>query len=216
MEPEFWIKSWQEGRTGFNQEKYHAKLTEYFPKLLPEKGQKVLVPLCGKTIDMLWLHELDLHVHGVELYDQAVKSFFAENKLEPARVTRDQDFIHYASQNLLISCGDFFKLGHDHAYDFIYDRASLVALPRSMRKDYASKIKRSLKQGGKYLLITYQYDQAKMEGPPFSISDEEVRELYGDQFDIQLMESEKPVTEGPRLAAVDGLKQNVYILEKNR
>ncbi len=214
MDSEFWINAWKEGRTGFNQDRFHEKLTEYFPKLLPEKGQKVLVPLCGKTIDMLWLHELDLHVHGVELYDQAVKAFFTENKIPNPQITRDQDFTHYASQNLLISCGDFFKLGHDHAYDFIYDRASLVALPSSMRKDYAEKIKRSLKQGGKYLLIVYHYDEAQLEGPPFSIPDEEVRALYGDQFNIQLMESKKPKSEGGRLTAVESLKQNVYILEK--
>ncbi len=220
MDSEFWIKSWKEGRTNFNQAKYHDKLTEYFPRLLPEKGQKVLVPLCGKSIDLVWLHELGLDVHGVELYEQAVRDFFKENAHLPPKIINDQDYIHYVHENMTISCGDFFKFhaenAYDSAYDFIYDRAALVALPPSMRKDYARVIKRSLKIGGKCLLITYHYDPAKMEGPPFSIEDNEIRALYESQFTIQLLESEKPVSEGSRLAAVEDLKQNVYILENNR
>ena len=214
VDSEFWIKSWKEGRTNFNQAKFHDKLTEYFPQLLPRKGQKVLVPLCGKSIDLLWLQELSLDVHGVELYDKAVESFFAENGLLPPEITHDQNFSHYAYKNIVISCGDFFGLKADSAYDFIYDRASLVALPPPMRKDYARVIKQSLKKGGKYLLIVYHYDPSKMEGPPFSIHEDEIHELYADQFRIQCVESKKPENEGPRLTTVESLKQNIYILEK--
>lgn len=215
MDPEFWIKSWKEGRTNFNQPKYHLGLEKYFPQLFPEKGQKVLVPLCGKSVDLLWLHEQGLYVHGVELYEQAVKDFFNENALSSPEITRDQNFIHYSRGNITVSSGDFFKLNAENTYDFVYDRAALVALPPSMRKDYARVVKRSLKKGGKCLLIVYDYDPLKMEGPPFSIADSEIRALYEDQFTVRLMESETPESEGPRLAAVEGLKQNIYILEKS-
>ncbi len=214
MDAEFWVKSWKEGRTNFNQAKYHGKLVEYFPQLLPQKGQKVLVPLCGKSVDLLWLREFGLEVHGVELYEQAVKAFFEGNALLPPGVTRDQDFIHYTHKNLTVSCGDFFKLNAENTYDFIYDRASLVALPAPMRKDYARVIQRALKKGGKYLLIVYHYDSSRLEGPPFSIEENEIRALYEDSFAIQLMESGKPENEGARIEAVEGLKRNVYILEK--
>ncbi len=214
MEPEFWIKSWEESRTGFNQQQYHAKLTQYFPQMQPQAGQSVLVPLCGKTIDMVWLASLGLQVHGVELYSGAVEDFFAENKFESVCKTECADFIDHAHQNIRISCGDFFKLNKTNSYDFIYDRAALVALPDSMRVDYARVICDSLKVGGKYLLIVYEYDQSKMEGPPFSISKTEIERLYADAFDIQLMESEKPKSEGPRLSAVEGMRQNVYLLQR--
>ena len=123
---------------------------------------------------------MNLHVHGIELHNHAVESFFAENELSPFERTQDQDFTHYTHENIVISCGDFFKLGENDTYDFIYDRASLVALPSAMRKSYAQVIRQSLKEGGKYLLIVYEYDQAKLDGPPFSIDDVEIHELYED------------------------------------
>ena len=134
----------------------------------------------------------------------------------PPETVQDRDFIHYTHQNIVISCGDFFKLNENNAYDLIYDRGSLVALPLTMRKKYAQVIKQALKIGGKYLLIVYEYDPSKMEGPPFSIDDDEIHELYGDCFAIRCMESKKPENEGPRLVAVESLEQKVYILEKTR
>lgn len=214
MEAEFWIKTWNEGKTAFHQLDYHEKLTQYFPQLNASKGQRVLVPLCGKSVDMLWLHNQGLHVHGVELHEQAVQSFFMGNKLAPVNKTQDADFVHYAFENILISSGDFFKLNGKSAYDFIYDRAALVALPFEMRKAYAGVIRSALRKGGKYLLIVYDYDQSKMEGPPFSVSSQEIHDLYQDQFNIRLMEEKQPVNEGARLEAVKGLQQRVYFLEK--
>jgi thiopurine S-methyltransferase len=214
MDSQFWITAWNEGRTNFHQGDYHDKLIEYFPRLSPEKGQRVLVPLCGKSKDLLWLHALNLHVHGIELHDQAVESFFAENELSPLEKSRDRDFDHYTHQNIVISCGDFLKLKKNDAYDFIYDRASLVALPSPMRKSYAQVIKQSLKKRGKCLLIVYEYDQSKLDGPPFSVDANAIHELYEDQFTIKLLESKQPTKEGPRLSSLEGLKQKVYILEK--
>jgi len=214
MDSQFWITAWNEGRTNFHQGNYHDKLVEYFPQLKPEEGQRVLVPLCGKSKDLLWLHGLNLRVHGIELHNQAVEAFFAENELSPVKKTQDQDFAHYTHENIAISCGDFFKLNENDTYDFIYDRAALVALPSGMRKSYAEVINRSLRKGGKYLLVVYEYDQSKLDGPPFSVDDNEIHELYEDQFAIQLMESKQPTNEGPRLSSLGGLKQKVYILEK--
>ena len=216
MDSQFWIKAWSEGRTNFHRGHYHPKLTEYFPRLDPRAGQKVLVPLCGKTKDLLWLDALGLQVHGVELYEQAVKAFFSENELLLPKTVQDRDFTHYTHKNIVVSCGDFFKLTQNDAYDFIYDRGALVALPAPMRKNYAEVIRRSLKKGGKYLLIAYEYDPSKMEGPPFSVDGHEIDELYGDQFTVKLMEGRQPHDEGARLSSVESLKQKVYILEKVR
>lgn len=155
MEAQFWKNAWNEGRTGFHLEKFNHKLIQHFPSLNPQPGQKVLVPLCGKTKDLLWLSEQELKVHGVELYEKAVESFFSENDLTPHKV-QDQFFKNYISHNITVSVGDFFKLDAYESYDFVYDRASLVALPASMRKAYAEVVTRALKPGGKYLLIVFE------------------------------------------------------------
>jgi len=213
MDAQFWIKAWDDGRTNFHKSSFHEKLLEYFPLFNPHEGQKVLVPLCGKTKDMLWLYSQKLKVHGVELYENPVKDFFVENNLLNYTKTSDQDFIKYSFENLTISCGDFFKLSSHPTYDFVYDRASLVALPAQMRKDYANLMKKVVRSGGKYLLIAYEYDQSKMEGPPFSVVEEEIRELYSDSFSISRMDEKRP-DDGPRLATLESIVQKVYILER--
>ena len=189
-------------------------MTQYFPRLKPQAGQSVLVPLCGKTIDMVWLASQGLEVHGVELYAGAVEAFFAENKFEPVQKTQSSNFTEYSHKNIRVSCGDFFKLNEQRFYDFVYDRAALVALPESMRGDYARVIARALKKGGQCLLIVYEYDQRQMEGPPFSVTSQEIQQLYGNDFDIELLEQEQPQSEGPRLAAVESMRQKVYRLVK--
>lgn len=213
MDAQFWINAWNEGRTGFHLEKYNPKLLEFFPRLNPQVGQKVLVPLCGKTKDMLWLHENKLHVHGVELHQHAVESFFSENKLTP-EIKSDETFTHFSYQNMIVSSGDFFKLDEKNIYDYIYDRASLVALPQSMRDEYVNVVTRALKPHGQYLLIVYDYDQNEMQGPPFSISEDEIYRLYKNEFSIELLKSEELTEGNSRLSAVKSMKEKVYLLRK--
>ena len=216
MNAEFWINAWNTDRTNFHQANYNNQLTQYFPQLNPQKGQKVLVPLCGKSKDLLWLAGLGLKVHGVELHEDAVKAFFSENNLSPVVKTQKADFTHYNHEQIVLSCGDFFQLNAHEKYDLIYDRAALVALPALMRKTYAEVLKRALKIGGQYLLVVYDYDQTQMEGPPFSVSTSEIHELYEVCFQIELLHSERPANEGPRLGAVGGLELKVYRLERTR
>ncbi len=214
MDSSFWIQAWKEGRTNFHKDKYNEKLLTHFPLLNPTKGQKVLVPLCGKSKDLLWLSELELQVHGVELHEQALKDFFHENNLPDPIIKQDEIYINYTLGNLRLSCGDFFKLPENNVYDFVYDRASLVALPAPMRKSYAEVIKRSLKSGGKYLLIAFEYNQTEMDGPPFSVSEKEIHELYDDSFKITLLARESLERKGPKFEKLSVLEEKVYLLEK--
>ena len=215
MEASFWIERWNQGQIGFHQNKYQEMLVKFFPTFHPSAGQKVLVPLCGKSKDMIWLHEQKLNVHGVELHEGAVKAFFEENGLAEVDKQSDEHFVHYKSQNMTVSCGDFFQLAASEKYDYVYDRASLVALPLQMRKQYAKVVTDALKPGGNYLLLVYEYDQSKMQGPPFSISDTEVYELFGKFFDIKKVDSQTPPESGPRLDELGRFVQNVFLMKKN-
>lgn len=212
MDAQFWIDAWNEGRTNFHQLDFNEKLLKFFPLLGPVAGQKVLVPLCGKTKDLIWLAKHGLDVKGVELYEEPVKAFFEENHLTPPEIHKDENFIQYSYKNISISCGDFLKLKAGESYELIYDRAALVALPKDMRKDYAALLKKVLNAGGKYLLVVYEYDQAQMEGPPFSVDEAEVQELYGDAFKIELLESELLNLESGKFSALKDLKLKTYLL----
>lgn len=212
MEAEFWIQAWQEGRTGFHQAKYNDKLTRYLSSMISGEDQCVFVPLCGKTKDMLWLAQQGLRVYGVELYEKAVKDFFSENHLPSPRVLRTGVFTDYAVDNITISVGDAFMYKTVKPFDLIYDRASLVALPARMRSSYATLILSLLKNGGKYLLLTYEYDEMEMQGPPFSVPDKEVRELFGSKLQIKLLETSRISGENPRFSQVPSLVEKVYLL----
>lgn len=214
MDANFWISKWQEGQIGFHKENYNESLLKHFGDLHLKKGNKILVPLCGKTKDLAWLYQEGLDVLGVELYEKAIEAFFVENGFNNVTRTADDEFIKYSVPKLELLCGDFFKLNIQEKLDAVYDRASLVALPPEMRRTYAQVVTNALKKGGKYLLIVYSYDQEEMAGPPFSVDAKEVRDLYGEHFSVTLLESESPVMEGPRLSAIPSFKQSAYLLEK--
>lgn len=214
MDAQFWINAWIEGRTGFHQKNYNQELLKYFPSLNPKPNEKVLVPLCGKTKDMLWLADLGLNVVGVELYETAVKEFFTDNGLQLPVQAKEENFHVFQQDKIRIQVGDFFKFNPGYQFDYIYDRAALVALPQEMRKPYSEVLKKCLKTKGKYLLITYEYDQQKMDGPPFSVDFNEVQKLFADAFTIKHLETSSLVKDSSRLASIEALVQKVYLLEK--
>lgn len=215
MDAKFWIQRWEEGQIGFHRENYNESLLKFFPLWNAEKDQRVLVPLCGKTKDMFWLYQQGLQVVGVELAEKAAEAFFEESGFTTYSKKSLDHFTDFAITNLLIRCGDFFKLEERDGFDFIYDRAALVALPEEMRKQYAEVVTKALKQNGKYLLIVYSYNQDEISGPPFSVSDKEVKELFGRNFSIRLLESERPQNEKARASQLNSFVQNIYLLQKN-
>ncbi|WP_267284273.1 hypothetical protein [Psychrobacter sp. Sarcosine-02u-2] len=83
MDSKFWQQRWQDGRIGFHKSDVNPQLIEYFSELaVPISGQ-VLVPLCGKSVDMVWLAHAGYDVVGVELVETAVQAFFVEQKVIP-------------------------------------------------------------------------------------------------------------------------------------
>src|SRR5690606_40752684 len=179
MDPEFWLKRWQEGATGFHMTRVTPLLAKYWPSLGVASGARVLVPLCGKSLDMVWLAAQGYRVLGVELSPVAVEQFFEEQKLV-AEIHESPLGTHYVAGEIEIICGDVFKVdaGTLGQCEGVYDRGALVALPPSMRRDYAQHVYGQLADGYLGLLLTLEYDQALMEGPPFSVPAAEIQELF--------------------------------------
>ncbi|KAL7440001.1 hypothetical protein ACHAXM_012186 [Skeletonema potamos] len=80
-----------------------------------------------------------------------------------------------------------------YLFDSIYDRASMVAIDPSLRNDYATHIGDLLSPGGVVLLVTLDRRKvtnaaAKSDGPPFSINESEVRQLYESQEWVDTVE----------------------------
>lgn len=214
MDAKFWFDRWAQGQIGFHRSDYNDKLVQHFSQLHAIRGQSILVPLCGKTKDMAWLQHQGLKVRGVELSEEAANAFFVENAFEPPRRSAAPGQVDLTSGEVTITCGDIFEIALG-SFDLGYDRAALVALPPAMRQVYAAKISAAIRPGGRCLLISYEYDQTKMDGPPFSVEEPEIHSLYAKEFAIRQLERVVLAEEGTRLAALDRAIQAVYLLERH-
>lgn len=185
MHHEFWHDRWGKEEIGFHQYEINSHLTRFWHRLELPPHSEILVPLCGKSLDMLWLRDQGHRVLGVELSEKAVGAFFTENQLVPA-ISREGSFSRYSSADLTLLCGDFFALTAQHLVNTaaVYDRASLIALPPAMRQDYVEHLRATLPPAVPILLVTINYQQEQMQGPPFSVSAEEVASLYGEYYEI--------------------------------
>jgi thiopurine S-methyltransferase len=186
VDPEFWHERWERGEIGFHQKDFNAHMQNHMGLLRLDNRANVLVPLCGKSRDMLWLASQGFRVTGVEINARAVDAFFAENALE-FEAESCADGQRFLSEQIEIWCADFFQLDAASLpkIDAVYDRASLVALPRRMRKVYANRLGALISPGTPMLLVTLDYPPLEMNGPPFPVSSFEVFDLFEGNFQIE-------------------------------
>lgn len=189
MEPSFWHDRWKNQDIGFHQGDTHALLSKYWPRLELASDAPVLVPLCGKSLDMVWLAQQGHRVIGVELSERAIDDFFAERGLTPAARTTGS-FIVKSAGSYELWCGDFFELPRAAVAEIagVYDRAALIALPPALRKRYAATLAALLPPQARMLLITLEYQQTQMSGPPFSVPRDEVRALFALTYRLDELE----------------------------
>lgn len=214
MQPAFWLDKWERGETGFHQNEVNPYLTRYWGRL--NATGKVLVPLCGKSLDLWWLRSQGHEVLGVELSELAVQAFFEEAGQQPA-VTTLNGFIRYEADGIALWCGDFFALTPADlvGYSAVYDRASLIALPPDLRQSYIRHLCGLFPRGARTLLVTLDYDQPEMSGPPFAVSDDEVHRLYSGRASIELLESRDVLAGNERFRqrGLSRLYENAYLTE---
>lgn len=215
MDREFWRARWEEGRIGFHQDNINPYLQRHWPALKAPPQATVFVPLCGKSRDMLWLRDRGHPVIGVELVPKAVAAFFEENAL-PVDRRPHGPFTLWQGDGIRIYQGDFFDLAADElaAVGAVYDRASLIALPPPLRRRYVAHLRTLLLTDVDILLVTMDYPQGEMEGPPFAVSEREVDALYQDAFRIEPACSEDILEANPRFReqGLSSLVERVYVL----
>lgn len=217
MQPAFWHNRWENDLIGFHQQQVNPYLQQHWPALGIASGARVLVPLCGKSLDMAWLAAQGHDVLGVELSERAVKDFFSEHEREP-QVSQQGAFTVYRSEGIELWCGDFFALtaGDVRGCTGLYDRAAIIALPPAMRERYVAHLQQLLPSPCKGLLITLDYDQAVTDGPPFAVPDEEVERLFGEHWQLAIAAQDDVLAQSPRFikAGADRLLERVYRLQR--
>lgn len=215
MEHEFWLARWQEKQIGFHQSAAEALLVEHWPVLSLAPGSTVFVPLCGKSLDMVWLADQGHKVIGNELSQIAIDEFFASLGLEPVERTVP-GFTIYSSGPYELWCGDFFELPLVTMGEIagIYDRAALIALPPEMRRRYAAKL--SEIGTAKTLLITLEYDQSVLAGPPHAVWSDEVAELFAPNWNVKEITREQTTSLSPKFRekGLESVGQAVHLMTR--
>ena len=196
---ESWLERWREGRIGWHEEHGNASLRKHWHA----SGKRVLVPMCGKTVDMLWLEEQGNSVVGVELSDIAARAFFEENGLRYTVHAGSLAVYTAEERDITIYCGDLFEFD-ETGFNGWYDRGAFVATPAEQRPGYAEHINALLAPSACRLLITLEYDDEIATGPPFSISREEIRRYWPDLREIERYDD---IENGPPKFREAGLKE---------
>lgn len=183
-----WHDHWERNDIAFHLPAVNPLLEKYWSQLGITSTATVLVPLCGKTLDLLWLAKRGHHVIGVELSPIACEAFFTENKLLFDKKIKN-NFTVYYNDKIELYCGDFFALSRDTLPPItaIYDRAALIALPDEIRQRYAHHLIKLLAPDGQLFLIVYDSNDT-VQGPPYPVSSGEIKQLFGEQFQIQELE----------------------------
>ena len=172
MDQRFWEQRWAEGATAFHRAAVSTALERHARAFFPP-GSKVLVPLCGKSLDLEWLAAQGFEVHGVEFVEQAAREFFAERGIEPERVGDV-----WRAPGLTIQCGDFLEVDLPASFGGIWDRAAMIAISPADRPAYTGRIRSFLERGATLLLESFDYDSATFSGPPYPLHPRDVRASF--------------------------------------
>lgn len=205
-----WHEMWRKNDIGFHKSDVNASLPKHFNSLSLAEGSRIFVPLCGKTLDIAWLLAQGYRVVGAELVEEAVEQLLEGLGLEPSKSDL-AGLKHYSAANLDLFVGDIFNVTREilGSVDAVYDRAALIALPEGTRARYAAHLMRITRRAPQ-LLSVYVFDQRLFEGPPFALSNEELKQHYEDVYTMSLRES-LDVPEG--LKGMGPVQENVWVLQ---
>ena len=214
-----WLEFWANNETNWHSDVVTQELEKYLGLLKLESGDTVFVPLCGKSLDMIYMLNRGFSVIGVEVSEIGIKQFFHENGLD-FTISQVGEFDLYSAKNIEIYCGDFFSLTSKHlcGVKAVFDRKSLIALDRNLRQKYVKHLNGIISLGVRILLITLHYPKHQMSGPPFSVDKSEVESLFSMAFNYQELKPFQDIENGLKLArsGVDYIENAAYCLQKVR
>jgi thiopurine S-methyltransferase len=218
MEASFWLEKWASAQIGFHLNTVHSLLQQHWDTLELDPLAPVLVPLCGKSLDLLFIRAKGHPVVGVELSPIAIAQFFEERGRVP-QPSQLGDIAVYDDEGLHLMQADFLALQPAQlpAIGAVYDRAALIAMPPGQQTLYAHQLM-ALAPGAPILLITLDYDQAVMAGPPFATPSEQVQRLFGLHYRLHRLGHDDVLSQNPALAkrGLAALHETAWLLMPQR
>jgi len=176
-----WQKHWREGDLPWTGEHVNDVLIDVLPRLFArhslKEGGTAFVPLSGDSPAVPLLFHENFSVTAVEYVPEAVERLkavgFPNVKFEKREL---QGVVEYSTPRIRILQQDIFSFREKDRFDFIYDRGAYVALSSQERPAYARIIVDSLAPKGILLTRTAELIGGSWQGPPYSITMEELEE----------------------------------------
>ena len=191
-------------------------LEHYLPQLKLSAGDQVLVPLCGKSLDMGWIIKRRLRVLGIELSAIAIEAFFDTQKVIPTRQAH-RNFIRWQHKDCEIWCGDIFdlRLKDMRTIKLIYDCMALTAMPAKTREQYVAHFTRILPKTSPILLLTTETPDEQVANSVSTI-DSEVHSLYQKDYQIALLHGKNCFKIDPEYPedSPRHLEEKVYLMHR--
>jgi thiopurine S-methyltransferase len=211
MQAAFWHERWQQNQLGFHLNETNPLLLKHINALALKAGSRICIPLCGKTLDIEWLLGKGYQIVGVELSAIAIDQLFTSLGLVPT-ISQIGEMTQYSADGITIFVGDIFNVSAEMLgqVDAIFDRAALVALPETMRIEYAKHLMQ-ITNSAKQLLVCIDYDQTVLNGPPFSINTDKVNAYYRSAYNLKQLQV-NPIEGG--LKGKCAADEVVWLLEK--
>lgn len=215
MDASFWHRCWENNTIGFHQDTVHPFLTDVLADKLVSSDDRVFVPLCGKSLDMFWLAER-LEVVGSEISEIACRDFFADKRIDCTPVKKGEHTC-YQVDNISLWQGDFFTLEPNvfGPFDWIYDRAAIIALPLALREKYVKQLSLYIADHTKLLLISLEFPESELSGPPFPVFESDIKQLFKG-FKVNIVAERKLSNKqfAQRTFDVSYLTERVYIIQR--
>ncbi|XP_064639113.1 uncharacterized protein LOC135494778 isoform X2 [Lineus longissimus] len=200
---DYWLTRWDLGQISYHKTEVHPSLKKHYDLLLDGRSSlKILVPLCGKSQDILWLYKQGHTVIGIEVGQKPCEDFFTENKISYTKERSDAvdgDLYKSDDGRVQIYCCDIFRFSSEikGVFDGFWDRGSYCAILPQDREKYCRLMASLAAPGFTALVEAAEYDSRIFAGPPQSLSVEDMQSLYGNKTgSVKAVESEKLVKYG--------------------
>ncbi len=156
-----WEGRYRDGRTGWERQGLHPSFIAWRDSGALAPPGRVLVPGAGRSPEPLRLAEAGF---GVTIVDAA-----------PSAVAVQQEWLQGTGAEAFVA--DLFTWEPPAPFDLIYDQTCLCALPPALWPDYAARLARWLRPGGRLFALFMQ--TGTEGGPPFHCDLAAMRALFG-------------------------------------
>ena len=168
---DFWTDLYARGADGWEIRQPAPPLVDFLDRTPPPPG-RVAVPGCGRGHDVRLLARRGFAAIGFDFSPAALAEARALAKAD----TVAAEFVER----------DLFTLGYDYAraFDGVWEYTCFCAIDPRRRGEYVRTMRAIVKPGG-WLLACFFPMRRRAAGPPFPVSEREVRRLFAPAFRIE-------------------------------